>query len=117
MRSAMFRRASSIGMPRFCSSKTRLNSSAIGPFHLLGDEVQARGQPVPGPEGPADQLDRLGHGGDELADPLAACAGSARRTAATPRKTEPSSGTAKIGSRNARPKTDPGQRRARRRSP
>ena len=40
-------------------------------FHLLRDQVQAGSQAVAGAQGPADQLDRLGHGGDELLDPLA----------------------------------------------
>ena len=39
-------------------------------FHLLGHQVQARGQAVAGPQGPADQLDGLGHRLDELVDPL-----------------------------------------------
>ena len=37
------------------------------PLHLLGHQVQARGQAVAGAQGPADQLDRLGHRLDELA--------------------------------------------------
>ena len=65
----MLRSESSMGMPRFCSSNTRLNSSAIGPY-FLGHKVQPGGQAVTGTEAPADQLDGLGHGLDELLDPF-----------------------------------------------
>ena len=68
MRSAMLRSASSIGMPRFCSSKTRLNSSAIGPFISSATRCRPEARPWPA-QGPADQLDGLGHGVDELLDP------------------------------------------------
>ena len=43
----MLRRASSIGMPRFCSSKTRLNSSAIGPFISSATRCRPEASPCP----------------------------------------------------------------------
>ena len=47
IRSAMLRRDSSIGMPRFCSSKTRLNSSAIGPFISSATRCRPEARPCP----------------------------------------------------------------------
>ncbi len=54
------------------------------PLHFLGDQVQTRGQAVTGPQRPADQLDRLGHGLDELLDPRDSGAARARRTVEHP---------------------------------
>ena len=39
------------------------------PLHLLGHQVEARGQAVPGAKRPADQLDGLGHRVEKLPDP------------------------------------------------
>ena len=47
IRSAMLRSDSSIGMPRFCSSNTRLNSSAIGPFISSATRCSPEARPCP----------------------------------------------------------------------